>query len=42
MFGGTAAAEFVRLNADLSDELLVATTVLVLTEALVLSDDFYV
>jgi hypothetical protein len=42
LFGGTAAAEFVRLNADLTDELLVATTGLVSTEALVSPDDFYV
>ena len=39
LFGGTAAEEFVRLNFDFSEELLVSTTSLVYAEARVSPDD---
>ena len=42
LFGGTASSEFVRLNANFSEELMVDTTALVTTEARLSPDDRYV
>lgn len=42
LFGGTAANEFVRLNFDFSNEVLIGTVGLVKTEAHVSPDDAYV
>ena len=42
LFGGTASTEFVRLNEDFSDEVLVATVSLVKSQAHVSPDDAYV
>lgn len=42
VFGATAAKEFVRMNADFSDEILVATTSQVKTQAHVSPDDAFV
>jgi hypothetical protein len=41
-FGGTAAEEFVRLNFDFSEQLKVATSSLVKTEARISPDNLYV
>jgi hypothetical protein len=42
LFGGSAANEFVRLNADFSDQVLIGTTAVVKTEAHVSPEDSFV
>lgn len=42
LFGGTASTEFVKLNANFTEELLITTTGLVKTEARISPDDRYV
>lgn len=42
VFGGTAAAEFVKMSADFSDEIIVVTSQLVKSSAHVSPDDAYV
>jgi hypothetical protein len=42
LFGGSAAREFVRLSEDFTDQLVVATSGLVTTQAHVSPDDMYV
>jgi hypothetical protein len=42
LFGGSASREFVRLNGDLTDQLVVATSGLVTTQAHVSPDDLFV
>jgi outer membrane protein assembly factor BamB len=42
LFGGTAANEFIRLNTNFSNDLMISTTSLVKTEARISPDNLYV